>query len=178
LHHGINLVFLLPHSASSDEDVLQLRNLPILQINQQKERKILREHNPWGSSSDPKVARAERAYLGGEGNVLELAIPVILALDHGPPVHFAGLELHRHHMTRCLMEQLHRDPQAPAHLPLSVSLSLFPSVQTGGGGTKFGSFNGRLFATCETGLKKKNKFIFLNYSPKNIFFLTRQLLLV
>jgi len=47
-----------------------------------KEEKYSGEQNPRRSSSDPKVARAERGYLGGEGNVLELAIPVILALDH------------------------------------------------------------------------------------------------
>jgi hypothetical protein len=120
-------VFQLPHSASSDEDVLKLRHLPILQINpKKKEGNYSGERNRWGFGSDPEVARAERAYLGGEGDVLELAVPVVLALDHGPPVHLAGLELHRHHVARRLVEQLHGDSQAPAHLPLPVPLLSLP----------------------------------------------------
>ena len=101
---------------------------PSCRLIDKKEGNYSGERNRWGSGSDPEVARAERAYLGGEGDVLELAVPVVLALDHGPPVHLAGLELHRHHVARRLVEQLHGDSQAPAHLPLPVlvSLTLFP----------------------------------------------------
>lgn len=53
--------------------------------------------------------------LSSVGDVLELAIPVILALDHAPSVEFPALELHRHDVAGGLVKQLHRYPQAPAH---------------------------------------------------------------
>ena len=83
--------------------------------------------NRRGSGSDLESGRVAGArsssYLGGEGDVVELAVPVVLALHHGAAVHLAGLELHRHHVPRRLVQQLHWDPQAPAHLPLSSSSS-------------------------------------------------------
>jgi hypothetical protein len=54
---------------------------PSCRLINKNEEKYSGEQNPWGSISDPKVAQAERVYLSGEGNVLELAILVILALE-------------------------------------------------------------------------------------------------
>lgn len=68
------------------------------------------------------------SYLGGVGDVLELAVPVILALHHVAAVELAALELHRHHVPRRLVQKLHRYPQAPAHLPLLLSLSLSQAI--------------------------------------------------
>ena len=49
-----------------------------------------------------------RGYLGSVGDALELTVPVILALDHAPSVEFTTLELDRDHVSRSLVEQLHR----------------------------------------------------------------------
>ena len=53
--------------------------------------------------------------LGSVGDALELTVPVVLALDHAASVEFSALELHRHHVPRSLVEQLHRNSQTPAH---------------------------------------------------------------
>jgi len=50
-----------------------------------------------------------------EGDVFELAVPIVLALDHGAAVDLAGLELDRDDVARRLVQQLHRDPEAAAH---------------------------------------------------------------
>jgi hypothetical protein len=66
---------------------------------------------------EEKKVRWIREYLCCEGDAVELAVPVVLALDHGAAVHLAGLELDRDHVPRRLVQQLHRDTQATAHLP-------------------------------------------------------------
>ena len=40
-----------------------------------------------------------REYLGSVGNVLELTVPVVLALEHASSVELTALQLHRHHVT-------------------------------------------------------------------------------
>ena len=39
-----------------------------------------------------------REYLGSVGNVLELTVPVVLALEHASSVELTALQLHRHHV--------------------------------------------------------------------------------
>jgi hypothetical protein len=79
------------------------------------------DHEPDPASSDEDVLQlGDLAVLGGEGDVVELAVPVVLALDHGAAVHLAGLELHGHHVPRRLVQQLHWDTKAAAHLPPRV----------------------------------------------------------
>ena len=58
---------------------------------------------------------ANQTNLCREGDVFELAVPVVLALDHGAAVDLAGLELDRDDVARRLVQQLHRDPEAAAH---------------------------------------------------------------
>lgn len=60
-----------------------------------------------------KAVRTEN--LGGEGDGVKLAVPVVLALGQVAAVELAALELHRHDMAGGLVEQLHRYPQALAH---------------------------------------------------------------
>ena len=42
--------------------------------------------------------------LGSVGDVFELAVPVILALDHTSSVKLTAFKLHRHNVARGLME--------------------------------------------------------------------------
>ena len=54
-------------------------------------------------------------YLGSVSDVLELAVPVILALDHASSVELTTLELHSHHVPCRFMEKLYWYSQTPAH---------------------------------------------------------------
>ena len=112
-----------PDPAPPDEDVLQLRHLAVLPARRGKPHQIKSNLTGGGGveqtaeeGSERRRGGKERGYLGGEGDVLDLAVPVVLALDHGAPVDLAGLELDRDHVPRRLVQQLHRDPQAAAHL--------------------------------------------------------------
>ena len=61
-----------------------------------------------------------RKNLSSVGDALELAVPVVLALDHASSVKLSALQLHRHYVPRRLVKQLHRNSQTTAHF-------LFPS---------------------------------------------------
>ena len=68
-------------------------------------------------------------HLGSVGDAFELAVPIVLALDHATTVELSALKLNRHNVTQSLVEKLHWNSQAPAHLvssssSLSLSLSL------------------------------------------------------
>ena len=47
------------------------------------------------------------AYLGGVGDVLELTVPVVFALDEGASVQLSALQLHRHDVPLRFMKELH-----------------------------------------------------------------------
>lgn len=76
--------------------------------------------NLWAEARRRKGKRQPKIYLGGICDAFELAVPVVLALDHVTPVELAALELHRDDVARRLVKQLHGDPQTPAHLKLTA----------------------------------------------------------
>jgi hypothetical protein len=86
--------------------VLQLRHLAVLELSIH-----------WLNIIRLRLLRdeANQTNLCREGDVFELAVPVVLALDHGAAVDLAGLELDRDDVARRLMQQLHRDTEAAAH---------------------------------------------------------------
>jgi hypothetical protein len=98
-----------PDPATPDEYVLELRHLAILPGHFATIRDTKME--------EKKVRWNREEYLCCDGDVLELTVLVVLALDHGAAVHLAGLEHDRDHVPRRLVQQLHRDTQATAHLP-------------------------------------------------------------
>ncbi|KAF4399815.1 hypothetical protein G4B88_021029 [Cannabis sativa] len=62
--------------------------------------------------------------LRSEGDVLELTVPVVLALYHTSSVELTALELHRHYVPCSFMEKLYWYSQTPAHGSTSL-LSFF-----------------------------------------------------